>query len=52
MWHFSQSLRQLVYVVWFLPVWLGIADGAAEGWGIALFGFAFTPGDLRGAFHR
>jgi hypothetical protein len=49
---FLAVLAPLLYVVWFLPVWLGIADDAEEGWGIVLFGFAFYPGDLRGAFHR
>jgi hypothetical protein len=40
---FLAVLAPLLYVVWFLPVWLGIADDAEEGWGIALFGFASTP---------
>ena len=26
MWHFSQSFASWLYLVWFLPVWLGIAD--------------------------
>jgi hypothetical protein len=39
---FLAVLAPLLYVVWFLPAWLGIAD-AEECWGIALFGFAFTP---------
>jgi hypothetical protein len=39
---FLAVLAPLLYVVWFLPAWLGIAD-AEEGWGIILFGFAFTP---------
>jgi hypothetical protein len=39
---FLAVLAPLLYVVWFLPAWLGIAD-AEEGWGIVLFGLAFTP---------
>jgi hypothetical protein len=35
-------LTPLLYVVWFLPAWLGIAD-PEEGWGPALFGLAITP---------
>jgi len=39
---FLAVLAPLLCVVWFLPAWLGIAD-AEEGWGIVLFGLAFTP---------
>jgi hypothetical protein len=39
---FLAVLAPLLYVVWFLPAWLGIAD-AEEGWGLALFGLAITP---------
>ena len=39
---FLAVLAPLLCVVWFLPAWLGIAE-AEEGWGIVLFGLAFTP---------
>ena len=53
---FLAVLAPLLYVVWFLPAWLGIAD-AEEGWGVLLFGLpfisAFFAADfIKGAFRR